>query len=244
MRRIALALVAILAAVPTASVLAQPARGAANPAGSTTPAAGVTAARPDSAARTSAATAAPARRGLLARAARAVEQTTGLSAGETTGGAARAARLAEAAAELSPTVRLARSIKAAGDRQQQQERDEVARAQEGERREAAMATLERLAATSDDAAAGRPAASGGATPGDDVDAELRALQARQSRLLSRAGAGDTAAANGLLRMQLELGDFALRAASLPPGQQAAAAVVALRSALACAETGHGCRRAR
>jgi hypothetical protein len=85
---------------------------------------------------------------------------------------------------------------------------------------------------------------GSTAPSGAVDAELRAPQLRQSRLLTRAGAGDTAAANGLLRMQLELGDFALRAASVPPDQQAAAAVAALRGALACAETGRGCRRAR
>ena len=76
---------------------------------------------------------------------------------------------------------------------------------------------------------------------EDRDAALDSLMTRYSRILTRASAGDSAAVRQAERMQLVMGDVAVRVAAMPAEQQSAAYERALRAALTCAETGRGCR---
>ena len=76
---------------------------------------------------------------------------------------------------------------------------------------------------------------------EDRDAALDSLMTRYSRILTRASAGDSVAVRQAERMQLEMGDVAVRVAAMPAEPQSAAYERALRAALTCAETGRGCR---
>ena len=186
-----------------------------------TPARDTTTARPtvDSTADT---TAARKPRRLLGRAralgAGVVDRVADARAGRGEGKLDRALSLAvgigEEAVALSPTMVLGRTLL---DAQRQQRASEAAR------------PTEARADRADDRG------------GEDRDAAFDSLMTRYSRILTRASAGDSVAVRQAERMQLEMGDVAVRVAAMPGDQAPAAYERALRAALTCAETGRGCR---
>ncbi|GLC24926.1 hypothetical protein [Roseisolibacter agri] len=128
---------------------------------------------------------------------------------------ALAVGIGEEAVALSPTVMLGRTLL------------EARRAEQASR--AAASSRAHADRTPDDRAS------------DDRDAAFDSLMTRYQRILTRASAGDSVAVRQAERMQLEMGDVAVRVAAMPGDQQSAAYERALRAALACAETGRGCR---
>ena len=190
-----------------------------------TPARDTTTARPtvDSTADSTAdTTAARKPRRLLGRAralgAGVVDRVADARAGRGEGKLDRALSLAvgigEEAVALSPTMVLGRTLL---DAQRQQRASEAAR------------PTEARADRADDRG------------GEDRDAAFDSLMTRYSRILARASAGDSVAVRQAERMQLEMGDVAVRVAAMPGDQAPAAYERALRAALTCAETGRGCR---